>query len=328
MSTVESLGGTCLALSGGVGGAKLVLGLSRILPPEDLVVVANTGDDFEHLGLHVSPDVDTVLYTLAGTANPETGWGRKDETWNFLEAMGEIGGETWFRLGDRDLALHVERTRRLRQGGSLSAVTEAVARALRIGPRVVPMSDDAVRTVVHTRDGADLAFQHYFVRDRCVPAVRGFSFQGIDRAQPSPGFAAALADSALSAIVVCPSNPFVSVDPILRLPGVEAALRRRRAPMVAVSPIVGGEALKGPAAKMMSELGLPRSAVEVARYYAERQLLSGFVLDQADEALAGAVAELGVAVEVAPTVMRTLEDRVELAERVLTFAASLVASPS
>jgi LPPG:FO 2-phospho-L-lactate transferase len=320
---VESFSGTCLALSGGVGGAKLALGLARVLPPERLLVVANTGDDFEHLGLHLSPDLDTVVYTLAGLASAERGWGRRDETWSFLEALGELGGETWFRLGDRDLALHVERTRRLRQGESLSEVTAALARALGVTVPVVPMSDEKVRTVVHTAMGEDLAFQHYFVRDRCEPAVRGFSFRGVERARPAPAFAAALRDPQLGAIVVCPSNPFVSVDPILRLPGVADAIRAQAAPVVAVSPIVGGQALKGPTAKMMAELGLACSALEVARSYAQRGLLDGFVLDEADRALAGEVEALGVAVEVTATVMRTLDDRLALARAVLALASSL-----
>jgi len=312
----------CLALSGGVGGAKLVLGLSRAIDGDRLLVVANTGDDFEHLGLHVAPDLDTVMYNLAGLANPTTGWGREHETWSFLEALEELGGETWFRLGDRDLAVHVERTRRLREGATLSEVTAALCRRLGVAPRVAPMSDQSVRTMVDT-EGGELAFQHYFVRDRCEPAVTGFRFAGIEHARPSHAFAAALADPALEAIVICPSNPFVSVDPMLALDGVEAALRAAAAPVIAVSPIIAGAALKGPAAKMMRELRFPVTAVEVARHYTRRDLIDGFVLDRQDEALAEEVAALGVAVRVTDTVMVSLDDRERLAREVLDLGRDL-----
>jgi LPPG:FO 2-phospho-L-lactate transferase len=312
----------CLALSGGVGGAKLALGLSRVVVGDQLVIVANTGDDFEHLGLYVAPDLDTVMYNLAGLANPTTGWGRQQETWSFLGALEELGGETWFRLGDRDLAVHVERTRRLREGATLSEVTRALCERLGIVPRVAPMSDQPVRTMVRTPAG-ELAFQHYFVRDRCEPAVSGFRFAGIEDARPGPTLAAALRAPSLEAIVLCPSNPFVSIDPILAIPGAADAVRSSRAPVVAVSPIIFGAALKGPAAKMMRELHMPVTAVEVARHYAERGLLDGFVLDQQDEALAGEVEALGVAVRVADTVMTSLDDRERVAREVLALAASL-----
>ena len=219
-------GQRCLALSGGVGGAKLALGLAHVLPPEDLLVVANTGDDFEHLGLLICPDIDTVTYTLAGIANPETGWGRADESWHFMETLAALGGETWFRLGDRDLALHMERTRRVAAGETLSAVTQDIGRRLGVRPSVAPMSDQPVRTIVETPDGP-LPFQHYFVREQCAPHVTGFRFEGADTAKPAPAFAAAL-KNALDAIVICPSNPFISIDPILAIPGVRQALRRLR----------------------------------------------------------------------------------------------------
>jgi LPPG:FO 2-phospho-L-lactate transferase len=286
------------------------------------VVVANTGDDFVHLGLHVAPDLDTVMYNLAGLANPTTGWGRAEETWSFLDALERLGGETWFRLGDRDLAVHVERTRRLASGETLSEVTAALCARLGVVPRVAPMTDDPVRTVVGTRRG-ELQFQHYFVRDRCEPEVTGFRFDGALTARPSSALAGALADPRLESIVVCPSNPFVSVDPILALPGVEAALRAARAPVIAVSPIIAGAALKGPAAKMMHELRLPVTAVEVARHYARRGLLDGFVLDRQDEALRGQVEALGVAVLVTDTVMVSLEDRERLASEVIALARAL-----
>ncbi len=311
-----------LALSGGVGGAKLALGLARTLAPEQLAVVANTGDDFEHLGLHIAPDLDTVMYTLAGLANTDTGWGRAGESWSFLEALEALGGETWFRLGDRDLALHVERTRRLRQGESLSAVTEAFCRKLGVRSRIFPMSDDPVRTMVLSGN-EELSFQHYFVRERCRPSVRGFRFAGIEDAAPSPGLTAAIEDEALAAVVICPSNPFVSVDPILAVDGVASKLRASRAPVIAVSPIVGGAALKGPAAKMMEELNVPATAAAVARHYRDRGLVDGFVLDRADAAMAREIEEMGVATRITNTVMVTLKDRETLAREVVLFAEGL-----
>lgn len=308
-----------LALSGGVGGAKLALGLSKVLPPDDLLVVANTGDDFDHLGFLICPDIDTVTYTLAGVANPETGWGRADEGWRFMESLQAIGGETWFRLGDRDLALHVERRRRLDAGESLSDVTTDIARKLGVAPRIVPMSDQPVRTIVETPDGP-LIFQHYFVREQCVPQVTGFRFEGAESAEPSKAFANALKDGP-EAIVICPSNPFISIDPILAIPGVPAAIRKSGAPVVAVSPIVGGQAIKGPTAKMMAELGLPSGAVEIARHY--DGLIDGFVLDSCDAGLAAAVEALGLSVLVTGTVMKTLDDKTRLAAEVLGFAKSI-----
>ncbi|MYB19012.1 MAG: 2-phospho-L-lactate transferase [Holophagales bacterium] len=312
----------CLALSGGVGGAKLALGLSRVLPGEALTVVCNTADDFDHLGLRICPDLDTVMYTLGGISNRDTGWGQAHETWSFLEALTHLGGETWFRLGDRDLATHVERTRRLRAGESLTEVTAALCGALGIAARVLPMSDDPVSTVVLTETG-ELSFQHYFVRDACAPTVSGFHFAGIDMARPSLAFLEALEDDVTAAILVCPSNPFVSVDPVLALDGVEVALRRTGVPVVAVSPIVGGAAIKGPAAKMMAELGMPVSAVGVARHYRERDLLDGFVIDDADAGQAAEIEDLGLPTLVTGTVMETLADRERLASETLDFARGL-----
>ena len=317
--------GRCLALSGGVGGAKLALGLSRVLPPEDLTIVCNTADDFDHLGLRVCPDLDTVMYTLAGISNRVTGWGQAHETWSFLEALSQLGGETWFRLGDRDLATHVERTRRLRAGETLTAVTAALCSALGVEAGVLPMSDDPVRTVVRTADG-ELSFQHYFVRDRCAPAVTGFRFEGVDAARPTADFIAALEDDATAAIVICPSNPFVSVDPLLALPGVEAALRSTPAPVIAVSPIVGGRAVKGPAAKMMAELRMPVTAAAVARHYRKRRLLDGFVVDSADAGEAAEIERAGLPTLVTGTVMESLADRERLAGEVLDFARRIAAS--
>ncbi len=307
-------GGPVLTLCGGVGGAKLALGLYRVLAPHRLTVVANTGDDFVHLGLHVSPDLDTVMYTLAGRADPEAGWGRSDETWSFMAALDELGGETWFRLGDGDLATHVERSRRLAAGQSLSAIAADFCARLRIAAGIAPMSDDPVRTLVHTDEGV-LPFQEYFVARRCQPVVTAFAFDGAEAARPSLAFLAALADPALSAVVICPSNPFVSIDPILALPGVREALAACPAPVVAVSPIVGGRAVKGPTAKIMGELGMSATAAAVARYYGA--LIDGFVVDEAD---AGDAATLDLPVSVTRTLMESLDDRDALARHVLAFA--------
>ena len=306
-----------VALSGGVGGAKLVLGLARIVPPDELLVVCNTADDFEHLGLAISPDLDTVMYTLAGLANPELGWGRRDETWSFMETLDALGGETWFRLGDRDLAVHVERTRRLRRGETLSAITAHLCQRLGVGPKIVPMSDDPVRTRLLTAAGW-IDFQDYFVRQRCEPGVQALEFHGAAEARAHPDFLAALADPRLQAVIVCPSNPFISVEPILALPGIRAALAACRAPVVAVSPIIGGKAVKGPTAKMMTELGLNPSASAVAQRYGD--LLDGYVVDLADT---GEVQGIRPKVTLAQTFMRSLEDREALARIVLSAAAKL-----
>ena len=306
-----------LALSGGVGGAKLALGLARVMPPEELCVVVNTGDDFEHLGLSISPDIDTVAYTLSGLANRELGWGRHDETWSFMETMESLGGDTWFRLGDRDIALHVERTRRLNLGETLSAVTADLCRRLGIKSRVLPMSDDPVRTRLRTDEGW-LDFQEYFVHRRCEPVVRELVFQGAGAARAHPDFLAALADPALQAIVICPSNPFISVEPILAIPGVRQAMIDSPAPIIAVSPIIAGQAVKGPTAKMMTELGLDPSAGTVAHRY--HDLLDGYVIDHADMS---EVVSIDARVTLAQTLMRTMEDREVLARTVLDAATVL-----
>jgi LPPG:FO 2-phospho-L-lactate transferase len=306
-------------LSGGVGGAKLALGLDRALPPGALTVIANTGDDFTHLGLAVSPDLDTLLYTLGGVVNPDTGWGRRDETWHFMEALDALGGETWFRLGDRDLALHVERTRRLAAGETLSQVTADVAARLGLATRIVPMSDAPAPTRVVTAQGT-LGFQDYFVRRRAEPVARGFGYGGAAVAA-APGALAALGDPRLAGVILAPSNPWLSVLPILAVPGIAAALRAARVPVVAVSPVVGGAALKGPTAKIMAELGVPVTPAGVARPYAG--LAAGLVLDEVDAAHAGEVEALGLRAATAQTVMRALEDRVALAHAVLGFARRL-----
>jgi LPPG:FO 2-phospho-L-lactate transferase len=306
--------GPVLALSGGVGGAKLALGLYRVLPPDTLTVVANPGDDFEHLGLTICPDLDTLLYTLSGEANPELGWGRRDETWTFMAALEKLGGESWFRLGDGDLATHIERSRQLAAGESLSVIMDDFRRRLGIAARLLPASDDKVRTRLDT-DRGRLDFQDYFVRLRCEPVVRRIKFAGSETARPHPDFLAALTDPKLRAVIICPSNPFISIDPILAVPGVRQALRECRAPVIAISPIIGGKAVKGPTAKMMEELGLPVDAAAVAGHY--RDFLDIYIVDETDSK---AIAGLDLPVELAPTLMVTLEDRETLARAVLAVA--------
>ena len=318
MST--SRGSRVVALSGGIGGAKLAWGLAQVVAPGDLTVICNPGDDFEHFGLTVCPDLDTVLYTLAGLADPERGWGRAGETWAFMTALEALGGETWFRLGDQDLALHVERSRRLAGGERLGDIIADLRGRLGIRQQVLPASDDPVRTMVAT-DAGEMTFQHYFVRDRCTPRVRGFRFAGAERARPHPAALAALADPQLRAIVVCPSNPFISIDPILAIPGMAAAIQAAGAPVIAVSPIVGGAAIKGPAAKMLGELGQEISARAVWRHYGD--LLDGIVLDVTDAALGRDARVEKLAALITPTVMVGMEDRTRLARTVLTFADGL-----
>ena len=304
---------TVLALTGGVGGAKLALGLARVLSADEVAFVVNTGDDFEHFGLPISPDVDTLMYTLAGLASASAGWGREDETWHFMATLERLGGETWFRLGDRDLALHVRRRELLASGLSLTDATARLARGLGVQHAILPMSDDPVRTQVHTPEGT-LAFQHYFVRDRCRPTAVGFEFAGAVKARRNP----AIPFADLDAVVICPSNPFVSVDPILAVPGMTDALQAANVPVVAVTPIVGGKALKGPTAKMMRELGVPATTESVARHYAG--LATHFVIDQRDAAAEAAVRGLGMHTAVAQTVMSSLADRIALARVVLELA--------
>ena len=310
--------GLVLALAGGVGGAKLGLGLARVLPPERLAIVVNTGDDERFHGLHVSPDLDTMTYTLSGLYNPETGWGIHGDTFETLQMLNRLGADTWFNLGSRDFAMHIRRTELLAQGFSLSQVTSQLTAKLGIGHRIIPMSDQPVRTVLETDDGT-LSMQEYFVKRRAEPVVNSISYVGSADACPSPGFAAAL--DAAAAIVICPSNPFLSVAPILSIPGVRDAIASHWAPRVAVSPIVGGTAVRGPAGKIMQELGAEVSAVGVAREY--REICDVLVLDSQDENLANYVAAEGVEAAVMPTIMQTDDDKVQLAERVLELAADL-----
>lgn len=312
--------GHVLALCGGVGGAKLAFGLTRVLAPDALSLIVNTGDDFDHLGLAISPDLDTVMYTLSGLADRERGWGVAGESWSFMAQQKRLGGESWFNLGDRDLAVHVERTRLLRSGRTLSEATQALTQSLGIQHAIVPMSDEPVRTIVDTADGP-LPFQRYFVREQCQPVVRAIRFEGQETAAPSPGFAEALRRTDIAAVIICPSNPYLSIDPILAVAGVRDALIALRAPIVAISPIVGGRALKGPAAKMMEELGGAASVVGIASHYSS--LLDGLVIDEADAAEARTLEKMGVAPLITRSIMEADEDRVRLAQETLSFVTDL-----
>ncbi len=307
-----------VALAGGVGGAKLANGLAQVLSPENLTVIVNTGDDFEHLGLYICPDLDTVCYTLAGLANPATGWGRAEETYHALENIEKLGGENWFRLGDKDLATHIERSHRLREGQSLSRITREFCRAWGVRPVILPMSDDPVRTFVDTLEYGELPFQEYFVQRKCEPKVTGFRFAGIEDAKPAPGVIEAI--SAADAIVICPSNPWVSIDPILAVLK-PSAISHRPSAIAAISPIIGGQTVKGPAAKMFAELGIPPSALAVAAHY--KNLLTGFVLDEIDVALVPDVQNLDMQTHVTNTLMKTASDQCRLATDVLNFIQRL-----
>jgi LPPG:FO 2-phospho-L-lactate transferase len=297
-----------VALAGGVGGAKLVDGLAQLLMPEELTIIVNTGDDFNHLGLTICPDVDTVCYTLAGLSNPETGWGQLDESFYVLENIQKLGGPGWFRIGDKDFATHLARTHLLGAGQTLSQVTRFFCQAWGIRHLVLPMSDQPVHTMVNTVDQGELTFQEYFVHQKCEPRVRGFRFSGIESAVPAPGALEAIEKA--DAIVICPSNPWVSIDPILALNGLRGAIPRKA--VLAVSPIIGGRTVKGPAAKMYHELGIRPSALAVAKHYAG--LLTGFIIDNTDSDLASG---FSIPIFITQTLMNNRNDRRNLAQDVL-----------
>lgn len=303
-----------VALAGGVGGAKLAEGLAQLLPPENLTIIVNTGDDFEHLGLSISPDLDTICYTLAGLVNPDTGWGRREETFRVLENLQALGGPDWFRLGDQDLATHIERSRRLGEYQPLSQITRAFCITWGVRQLVLPMSDQPVRTMVVTTEDGELAFQEYFVHRKCKPKVKGFRFAGIAAARPTAGALVAIEQA--DGIVICPSNPWVSIGPILEVPGLRSALATKI--VIAVSPIINGQTVKGPAAKMFTELGVPPSALAVASHYGK--ILSGFILDRMDENLAN---NISIPTWVTNILMKNPDDRRSLAQDVLNFMQTL-----
>jgi LPPG:FO 2-phospho-L-lactate transferase len=301
------------ALAGGVGAARLLRGLVRVVNPDDITAVVNTGDDTVLHGLTICPDLDTVTYTLAGLNDDERGWGLAWESWTVMEGLERLGGQAWFRLGDRDLATHLYRTQRLSEGAPLSVVTREITSALGVGARLLPMSDDPVRTRVTLADGPEISFQEYFVGRRHAVAVASVRFDGADRCRPAPGVLEAVDRSEV--IIICPSNPVVSIGPLLAVPGLAQALRQRRPRVIAVSPIVAGAALKGPADRLMTELGYEASVVGVARLYAE--LAGTLVIDDADAALADEVEASGIRCIVVPTVMRSVDDAEQLSSTLL-----------
>jgi LPPG:FO 2-phospho-L-lactate transferase len=305
------------ALAGGVGGAKFAHGLNQLGDAIDLTVIANTGDDFEHLGLHISPDIDTLCYTLAERVNPETGWGRNDESWHVLEEISSLGGPDWFRIGDRDFATHIERTRRMANGESLSQVTTRFCEQWGVNAKILPMSDSPVQTMVKTVQGW-MGFQEYFVKNQFVPKVEAFEFKGISEAMPSSAVMQAINDCDL--IIICPSNPWVSIDPILAIPGLRAALLKK--PVIAISPLIGGKVVKGPAAKMFAELGISPSALAVADHY--KDLLSLIVIDHIDQDQILAIEGLGIIASTSDILMKDNQDRRRLAMEVIDFAKQLV----
>ena len=313
-----------IALSGGIGGAKLALGLAKSMSPEKLMIVANIGDDFVHFGLHISPDIDTLMYTLSGKSDQKRGWGLANETWNVMNAIEKIGGETWFKLGDMDLATHLERTKKLKSGKSLTEIISSLCKKFGIKSRIIPVSDDFVKTIVKTANG-NLEFQEYFVKKNCKPKVSGFSFLGANKALPNNEFIKALINPSLKAVVICPSNPFISIDPILAVNGVRDQLRDCPAPIIAVSPIIGGDAVKGPTAKNLKELGYKVSASTVANYY--RDFIDGFVIDIKDKSSITEIQKIGIKVEVCNTIMKNLSAKIELAKKILIFSTKCGKSP-
>jgi len=304
-----------VALAGGVGGAKLADGLAQVLQPDQLTIVVNTADDFTHLGLRISPDLDTVCYTLAGLANPDTGWGRDYETWNVFTQLKQMGMPDWFQLGDSDLATHIVRTTRLNAGWSLSQITEDFCRQWGIRVHILPMSDQTIQTQVSCEDGV-LEFQEYFVHRKCVPVVNGFNFMGIGNSTPAPGVISALEKA--DAVVICPSNPWVSIDPILSIPKFQSAIEGHL--VVAISPIVGTKTIKGPAAKMFTELGIEPSAFAVAQHYGS--IIDGFIIDNSDDELVDKIENLGIRVYTADILMHDQKDRGRLAAEVINHIKS------
>ena len=312
-----------VALAGGVGGAKMAHGLQEVIAGQRLTVVVNVGDDFEHYGLKICPDLDTVCYTLSGQSNPVTGWGLVNESWNALDTLKTIGGPTWFQLGDRDLGTHLERTRRIKLGYPLSKITDEFCQAWGVKSRILPVTDQWIPTIVHTPEG-DLSFQEYFVFRKCEPRVTGFSFENISECVPAPGVLTAIEEAAL--LVICPSNPFVSIDPILAVPGITETIIRckndKNLVVLAVSPIVGGKAIKGPAAKMFQEFNLGANVSEVAHHYGK--LLDGFIIDELDREFAEVISKEGLIPLVTNTLMPDLPHRRQLADDLVNFGITLL----
>lgn len=297
----------------------MALGLSHVLDPSQLTVIANTGDDFIHQGLNISPDIDTLLYTLADLNNTELGWGRRDETWGFAEACEELGMETWFRLGDKDLAIHLYRTERLREGAKLGQVISELCAKFRIPADIVPMCDTPVATIVETDIGT-LSFQEYFVKNRCAPKVSKINFEGINEAEPAPAFLQILDDEELRGIIICPSNPFLSVNPVLSLPGLKEKIKKTSRPVLVVSPVVNGQSLKGPTQKLMNELNLNCNVLSIAEIY--RDIATTLVIDPSDESAIKEIESKGLSVLSTNIIMNKLEDKVELARELIELTTS------
>ena len=305
---------TVTALAGGIGASKLLLGLHDAMDPHDLTVIVNTGDDIVMHGLRISPDLDIVTYTLAGVVNPKTGWGFRGETFNFLKRLAVYGRETWFNLGDRDLATHVHRTNMLAHGKTLTQAADSIRHALGVKARILPMSDQPIPTIIETRDGR-MHFQEYLIKHHTTPGVRAIHFEGVKHAHAAPGVLEAICDA--WRVIICPSNPLVSIGPILAVPRVREQLRARKESVFAVCAIVGGKSLKGPSDKMLAQLGCGSSATAVAKLYAD--FTGTFVIDRRDASQADAIRALGMHVAVLPTVMRTRSDKRKLARSLLSL---------
>jgi LPPG:FO 2-phospho-L-lactate transferase len=309
-----------LAISGGIGGAKLALGLNHALDPSQLTVIANTGDDFIYHDLNISPDIDTLLYTFADLNNTELGWGRCDETWNFAEACEQLGMDTWFRLGDKDLAIHLYRSERLRQGVSLSEVIRELCVKFKIYTEIVPMSDSPVATFVESDIGT-LSFQEYFVKNRCKPKVSKIYFKGAKEAEPAPAFLQALNDEELRGIIICPSNPFLSVNPILSIPGIKEKIKKSGKPVLVVSPVVNGQSLKGPTEKLMNELNLRCNVISIAEIY--QDIATTIIIDSSDKFAIKEIESLGLSVLSTNIIMNELTEKIDLANRLIELTRNL-----
>lgn len=306
------------AFAGGVGGAKLIDGLAACLPSEKLTVIVNTGDDFEFLNLHISPDIDTICYTLAGFSNPDTGWGIINDSWVILDNLKKLGGPTWFQIGDRDFSTHLERTRRIHNGETLSQVTEQFCNVWGIKIKVIPMTNDPVSTYIHSIDFGDLPFQDYFVRLKCEPVIKAIEFKGLNSAKPAPGVVEAISEA--DVVIICPSNPWVSIDPIVSIKGILPKVINK--PSIAISPIIHGKAIKGPAAKMFRELGLEPSAVAVADHY--KSFVKAVVIDREDQDLEEDIKKLGLKTFTANIMMVSKESRIQVAKDVLNFCERII----
>lgn len=305
-----------VVLAGGVGGAKLVEGLARIIEPEDMTVIVNTGDDFEFYGLYISPDLDSVCYTMAGLSNPVTGWGIKDESWNTLNQLRSLGGPVWFNMGDKDLATHLERTRLLSSGMSLSEVTKHFCQKWEIKHTILPMTDQRVATKIIDKTGRKLDFQEYFVQNRWEPIIQRIEFLGIEQAKPAPGVLESIAECDL--VIICPSNPYVSIEPILKIPEIIKPIMEKT--VIAVSPIIGSQAVKGPLAKMIQEIeSITPSAVQPAKFYNQFSILTGYILDVTNSQLIPEIERWGIICKAVNTLMLSTSDRVRLAEDVLAL---------